>query len=227
MALDRRLLKQESERKLFHLAWAIYPLLYYFGYPRDGMILLTLAAMIIWSAVEIARKLGHNWVSDGLMREHERKGMLIGAFFQIASFFLAVLLFDKTTAILAMLFCCVGDSVTGLAGAILSGTLGAGKTLIRDYGRIRLPLRPASIRADLRYALRHSKSPALMAVMFFSCVVTGFFMYPAVTPALLAAGAIGAVVADGFAWRIFGRTVNDDLSITIAAGGAISLLALL
>lgn len=227
MQLDRKLLSQEADRKLFHLAWAIYPLLYYFGYPRDGMVLLTLAAMAIWLAVEVARKLGHNWVSEGLMREHERKGMVIGAFFQIASFFLAVLLFDKPTAVLAMLFCCVGDSVTGIAGAILYGLLGTGKTLIRDYSPVRLPLRPSSIITDLGYALWHRKSLALMAVMFFACAVTGLVVYPAAAPAPIAAGAAGAAVADGFAWRFFGRTVNDDLSITLAAGGAMSLLTLM
>ncbi|OPY29061.1 MAG: hypothetical protein A4E28_01107 [Methanocella sp. PtaU1.Bin125] len=227
MQLDRKLLNQEADRKLFHLAWAIYPLLYYFGYPRDGMILLTLAAMAIWAAVEAARKLGHNWVSEGLMREHERKGMVIGAFFQITSFFLAVLLFDKPAAVLAMMFCCVGDSVTGVAGALLYGILGTGKTLIRDYSPVRLPLHPASIIKDLRFALWHRKSPALMAVMFFACVATGLAVYPAAALTLIVAGAAGAVVADGFAWRFFGRTVNDDLSITLAAGGAMSLLALM
>lgn len=227
MALDRRLLKQESERKLFHFAWAIVPMLYYYGYPRDGMILLTFCLLIIWCGFEVTQKLGYHWLSEAQMRDHERAGMLTGTFYQVLSLFLAVLLFDKTTAILAMLCCCVGDSITGLVGAILYGIIGAGKTLIREYSRVWLPLHPASICVDLRYALRHRKSLALMAVMFFACAIPGFVLYPAAAPAMIATSAIGAVVADGFAWRFFGRTVNDDLTITLAAGGAISLLALI
>jgi dolichol kinase len=80
---------------------------------------------------------------------------------------------------------------------------------------------------DLVHAVRHKKSYSLMAVMFATCVLLGFIVYPGAVPALIVAGAIGAVIADAFAWRIFGLTVNDDLTITLASGGAIALAALL
>jgi dolichol kinase len=227
MPLDRKLLKQEFERKLFHIAWAILPLFYYFGYPHDAMILLAFAVLIIWSGFEVSQKMGHHWLSDEQMREHERDGKLTGTFYQVLSLFIAVLFFDRTTAVLAMMFCCVGDSITGFAGAILYTMLGKGRTIIRDYSQVLLPLRPASLGIDLRYALCHRKSYLLMAVMFVACVIPGYVMYPDVRLAVVAVGAAGAVVADAFAWRIFGRTLNDDLTITLAAGGAISLLALL
>jgi hypothetical protein len=131
------------------------------------------------------------------------------------------------TAVLAMLFCCVGDSITGFVGALMYDVLGARKTLIREYGRVMLPLRPASVIADVRHAIRHRKSPLLMVVMFISCAATGLIMYPALAPAFISAGAIGAVAADAFAWRFFGLTLNDDLTITLAAGGAMTLLAIL
>lgn len=227
MPLDRNLLKQESERKLFHVAWAIVPMLYYFGYPRDGMVLLTFCLLIIWCGFEATQRRGFRWLSEAQMREHEQAGMLTGTFYQVLSLFLAVLLFDKPTAVLAMLFCCMGDSITGLAGALMYDVLGARKTLIREYGRVMLPLRPASVIADVRHAIRHRKSPLLMAVMFISCAATGLIMYPALALAFISAGAIGAVAADAFAWRFFGLTLNDDLTITLAAGGAMTLLAIL
>jgi dolichol kinase len=225
--LNRTLLRQEAERKLFHFAWAIYPLIYYMGYPRDGMLLLILSALAIWSGIEIARSRGYSVLSDEQMREHEKKSVVMGTFFQVLSLFLAVLLFDRPAAILAMLFCCVGDSATGFAGAILISLIGTGKTSIREYGRTVMPLRLKTFVADLLYAVRHRKSYLLMAVMFVTCVVTGFIAYPGAGLAFIAAGAAGAVVADGFAWRMLGLTLNDDLTITLAAGGAITLAMLL
>jgi hypothetical protein len=42
---------------------------------------------------------------------------------------------------------------------------------------------------------------------------------------LISAGAIGAVIADAFAWRVLGFTLDDDLTITLVAGGAMLLAA--
>jgi dolichol kinase len=225
--LDRRLLKQESERKLFHTAWAILPVIYYFGYPRDGMVLLSLSVFIIWCGFEISQKRGYRWLSADQLREHERDGRLTGTFFQVLSLFLAVLLFDRMTAVLAMLFCCVGDSVTGFAGALMYSLMDKSQIVIREYGRKLMPLRPATLGNDLLHAFRHKKSYPLMAIMFATCAILGMIAYPRAGLVVIAAGAAGAVIADGFAWRIFGLTLNDDLTITLASGSAIALTSLL
>jgi dolichol kinase len=227
MRLDWKLLSLEAERKMFHTAWAILPLFYYFGYPHDGMLILTFSVLLIWSGIEIARKHGHSLISGGQMREYEKDGRVMGTFFQVLSLFLAVLLFDKTIAILAMLFCCVGDSVSGFVGAVLYNIIGAGRTFIRDYRGVRLPLSRTTLRADLSHALRHRKSVALMIVMLTTCILVGIIAYPDASLYFIAAGAAGAVVADAFAWRVLGVMLNDDLTITLAAGGALSLASLM
>ena len=56
MHFDRDVFFIEVERKLFHVAWAIDPLLYYFGYPRDGMLILISCQLLIWLGAEAARK---------------------------------------------------------------------------------------------------------------------------------------------------------------------------
>lgn len=149
--------------------------------------------------------------------------MPVGTLFQIASLFLAVLLFDREVAILAMLFNCIGDSATALAGAALYPYLGKEKVAIRDF-RHPKALKPSSFLGDLSHALRHYKSPALMAVMLLSCAIVGLLFYPAAAP-IICVGAIGAVVADAFAWRIFGHTLNDDITITLLAGCAMATAA--
>ena len=224
MACDRPLLKQEFERKLFHTAWAILPLIYYLGYPRDCMLLLTLVVLLIWSGIEVGRRHGYSLISPGQLREHEKNSPVMGTFFQVLSMFLAVLLFDQPTAVLAMLFCCAGDSVTGFAGALLSGAVGACRVAIRDYRRS--PLYHMVPGADLLHALRHRKPVILMGTMFVTCAAIGLLFYPRMGLLMIAAGSLGAVIADGFAWRVLGYTIDDDLTITLAAGAAIWLAAI-
>jgi len=218
MHFDRDLFFIEAERKLFHAAWAIDPLLYYLGFPRDGMIILVGCQLLIWLGAEAARKAGYSAFSPSYMRPSELKGGFMGSLFQVASFLLAVLLFDKSAAILAMLFNCVGDSAVGLAGAILYTYIGREKAEIRDF---------QTGSRDVLFVFRHHKSMLLMAVMFIACVIPGLVLYPRVSFLLISVGAIGAVVADGFAWRLFGYTLNDDLTITLAAGGAMALAGFL
>lgn len=217
----------EAERKLFHIGWVIMPLLYYLGYPREGMLILLSLGVVLWTGFEIARMRGYSVVSPTQMREHEKKGMLMGTFFQIISLFLAVLFFDKTIAILAMLFTCIGDAVTSYTGALLVAYLGKEKTAIRSYQLKLSPLRLGSIIDDLVHAISHRKSYALMVVMFFTCIIMGFAVYPGTSLKITAAGAAGAVLADAFAWRLLGFTLDDDLTITLLAGVAMTAATIL
>ena len=225
MRLDHALLKLEFDRKIFHVAWALLPLLYYFGYPRDGMLLLLFIELLIWIGVEAVRKTGYPIVSAELMREHEKQGAPMGTLYQITSLFLAVLFFDREIAILAMLFCCIGDSVTAFAGAILLPYLGRGKTAIRT-----LTARESgtfSSAGNLLQALVHRKSAILMLVMFGTCLALGYLFFPRQPLAVIVAGCLGAVIADAFAWRVAGITMNDDLTIPLVSGALMSLLVIL
>jgi hypothetical protein len=81
MRFDRELLSVEAERKLFHAAWALLPILYYFGFPRDGMLLLLFCEALIWLGFEAARKMGYSAFSASFKS--------ITYFFAIADSFLA------------------------------------------------------------------------------------------------------------------------------------------
>jgi dolichol kinase len=218
MRLDRDLLYVEKERKLFHIAWLILPVLYYFGYPKICMILLLSCEIIIWAFLEVAKRSGYSVFSPAYLREHENKGMPNGSFFLLISFLLAVLLFNKTIAILAMMFNCIGDSVSGYAGAMLYHYVGTGKTAIREFSLKLAPVRVSTLIQDFAYAVSHRKSIIIMSATFISCMAVGLLAYPGSTIYLIAAGAIGAVVADSFAWQVLGITLNDDFTITVIAG---------
>lgn len=221
MRLDHVLLKQEFDRKIFHVVWALLPLLYYFGYPREGMLLLLFCQLLIWIGVEAMRKTGYPLISTELLREHERLGAPMGTLYQITSLFLAVLFFDKEIAILAMMFCCIGDSVTAFAGALFLPYLGRGKTAIRTFTAGKGGT--SSLYGDIHQALVHRKSVLLMIVMFVTCLALGFLFFPSRPPAVILAGCLGAVIADAFAWRVAGITMNDDLTIPLVSGALMSL----
>lgn len=227
MRLDRTLLSIEAERKLFHIGWAILPVLYFLGYPRDAMLLLILIEWIIWASLEFARRNGYSLISPGQLRTHEKNGMLMGTFFQILSLFLAVLFLEKDIAILAMMFNCIGDAVTSYAGALLYCYIGKEHTAIRDYRVATYTSGFQAIAGDLRHAVVHRKSPLLMIVMFATCTAIGLIMYPSASLSLIVAGGIGAVIADAFAWRLLGITIDDDLTITLAAGVAMTFASIL
>jgi dolichol kinase len=76
----------------------------------------------------------------------------------------------------------------------------------------------SSIVGEFRYALAHPKSPVLMAVMFIACAAIGLCLYPALSSRMIMAGALGAVIADAFPWRVAGFTVDDNLSIPLLSG---------
>lgn len=225
MALDRALLTVEFDRKIFHVAWTLLPVLYYLGYPRNGMLVLLFVELLLWAGIEVLRRKGYGLIPAGLMREHERQGAPMGTLYQIASMFLAVLLFDREIAILAMLFCCVGDSVTAFAGAFLLPYLGRGRTAIRACASGEKGTR--AIAEDVRYALSHRKSIVLMFSMFATCMALGFLVYPSQPVLIIAAGSAGTVIADAFAWRVRGITLNDDLTIPVVSGALMSLAVLL
>jgi dolichol kinase len=215
MRFDRELLSVEAERKLFHISWVLLPLLYYFGFPRAGMLLLLFLEILILAGFEVARKKGYSAFSASTMRPHEKGGMLMGTFFQVSALFLAVLLFDKPIAVLAMLFNCIGDSVTAFAGALLYCYLGRDRTKIREFSP---GMKPGTVIEDLVFAVKHHKSPVLMGVMFVTCMAIGVLVYPDISVLVIGAGALGGMVADGFAWKVFGYTLNDDLTISLLAG---------
>jgi dolichol kinase len=213
MSPDWGVLAREASRKSVHMAGAAVPLAYYFFLSRELALLLLGVAVLSAAVLEYIRLTGNPIFPRALLRGHEEKGVVGGYFYALLSSFLAVLLFDKTIAIAAMLFLDIGDAVTGLAGAVLTMLVGRKEADKRDYG-----LRERSLAGELSYAVGHPKSPILMAVMFIVCGLIGLALYPALPLTAVAAGALGAVAADAFPWRLFGLTVDDNLSIPLLSG---------
>jgi dolichol kinase len=219
MPPDWSILAKEASRKSIHLAGSVVPLAYYFFLSRELLLAILGVALAIAAVLEYIRLSGNPIFPRILLRSHEERGVVGGYFFALLSTFLAVLLFDKTIAIASILFLDVGDAVTGLAGAAMSALLGRSKADTRDYG---VKGRPAP--GELYYALSHPKSPVLMAVMFMVCGLIGLAFSPSLSPSMIILGALGAVIADAFPWRLFGVVIDDNLSIPLTSG-ALMLLA--
>jgi dolichol kinase len=213
MALEWGILAKEVSRKSVHLMGVVIPLAYYFFLSRELLLLLLAAVLTGAGALELIRLSGNPIYPRFLLRGHEEKGVLGGYFYALLSSFLVVLLFDKAIAVAAILFLVIGDAATGLAGAIMTMLVGRKEADKRDYRMGKQPLHE-----ELLYSVSHPKSPALMAVMLVICGLIGLLFYPSLTLAAIAAGALGAMVADAFPWRFFGYIVDDNLSIPLLSG---------
>lgn len=226
MPFDRSLFVKEVARKSIHMGGFVIPLLYYFFFSRELMLLLLGLGVLAGGVLELIRLSGNPIFPSILLRKHEEKGVVGGYFYAILSSFLAVLLFDKTIAVASILFLDLGDAITGLAGAVISMYRGQRKAYTRTYAVGREESVVNALSNDIRYALGNHKSPFLMGVMFLVCALVGLLFYPSLSLAAIVAGALGSVIADAFPWRIFGLTVDDNLSIPMLSGFLMWLAAM-
>jgi dolichol kinase len=220
MSLDWGVLAKEASRKAIHMAGFVVPLAYYFFLPRDILLIVLGAAVLVAAVLEYVRLKGHSLYPKILLRGHEEKGVVGGYFFALASTFLAVLLFDKAIAVAAILFLDLGDAITGLAGAVLTMLAGPKEADRRSEAA------KSTAPYGLLYAVTHPKSPVLMAVMLAVCGAIGLALFPALSLKMIAAGALGAMIADAFPWRVAGFVVDDNLSIPLLSGALMWLAAL-
>lgn len=225
MPFDRPLFLKELSRKSIHASGFFLPLLYYFFIPRDLMLIALGLGVVAAGILELVRLSGHNIFPGILLRTHEERGVPGGYFFAITSTFVAVLLFEKTIAVAAILFLDLGDALTGLAGVVLSMYRGRSTVDARTYCISTRKSLFRHILHDLNYALVNHKSPYLMAIMFMVCSAIGLVFYPGLALPVIIAGAIGAVLADAFPWCILGFTVDDNLSIPLVSGAMMTLAA--
>lgn len=218
MAFDYSLFKKEMVRKSVHFSGLLIPLFYYLGISRELLLLAMGAGALAAGTLEIIRLTGFRIYPRFLLREWESQGSIGAYLFAIVSMFLALLLFEKHVAVAVMLFLTVGDTIVALSGAVLSMYAGRAKADIRKHDRP-----AASITGDIVYALKHHKSPLLMGVMFLTCACIGTLMHPFLTMPAIVVGALSAVVADAFPWRVAGLTLDDNLTIPLLSGIAMTL----
>lgn len=194
-------MSRELRRKAFHITGSLIPVGYYFVTKETALILL-LFVNVILLPVEWLRLGGKIRMPQTLLRPHEEKKVAAYIYFQMAALF-SILLFDKTIAIAALLMLALGDTASGLAGAMISGGN------IRNNG-----------------ANHRVKPIPIMAAMYLVCVLIGLVLlsFPlapdmaSLSFGVYAAGAVGATLGDAVPIRIMGRHVDDNLMIPLLSG---------
>jgi dolichol kinase len=195
------IIRKELLRKAFHLTGLIVPFLYYFFVPRDAA--LPYLAIVVLGAglLEAVRLSGRDIYPDTLLRDPSEKKRLYGYFWAVLSMLLAVFLFDKAIAVASLLFMLLGDSASGIAGAVV----------VRGKGA----------------PLSNPKPPFVIAAMFLTCALSGLMLYPVLSLPVIFVGAIGATFTEALTWRIWDHNINDNLSIPLASGTIMTLTAIL
>lgn len=192
---------RELQRKAFHVSGSLIPIIYYFISRETALLFLGIINAVLLF-IEWQRLSGRLKLPQILLRPHEEKQVAAYIYFQIAAL-LSILLFDKTIAIAAILMLALGDTASGLSGAMLRGSN------VR-YSHEKIIIKPWLI----------------MAIMFIVCLLIGLFLSdlpPArdmaqMSFAVYAAGAVGATIGDAIPLRVQGKPVDDNLMIPLLAG---------
>ena len=180
-------LREETKRKTVHICGVAIPVLY-LVVQKDLIILGFVLSFFIIGIIEWLRFRGV--VSLPFLREKERKEIGAYVFFVIGAF-ISVLIFEKNIAIAAIFMLAIGDTVSALAGAMMS------------------------VDNPERYE-RRMKPPEVMLVMFITSLIIGWLVLHSLPVAVC--GTIGATIADGVPLNVYGVPLADNLTIPLFAG---------
>ena len=114
-------LRWELTRKALHISWAIVPIVYALGVPRQVVLFALAIACLVALAVEIGRAHSRTFGAAFtrrtgiLLRQHEHRRWS-GATWLLLSFLLSVLAFERPIAIAAMWAVAAGDAAAAIAG---------------------------------------------------------------------------------------------------------------
>lgn len=212
-----RKLKRELLRKGLHLSGLIFPVSYYFILSRDAVTSILAIAVITTGILELMRICGTVRLPCDLFRSSEERSRTGGWFLALLSMLIVAVVFDRQIAIAAMAFMLVGDAATGIAGAIMVSRGCCDRVIIRTT-------QEGSPERVLQ-AIGSHKHPALMAIMFLSCMIPAMIAFPEMGLPVIIAGSAGAVIAESFPWMLGDHSINDDFSITILSGSLMGLAA--
>ncbi len=196
-----RLFFVELRRKVIHAAGSFIAVAYYF-IDKDTAVAGLGIINTVLLIVEWLRLSGKIRLPGILLRPHENKQVAAYIYFQLAAFF-SIFAFEKTIAIGAILMLALGDSASGLAGALMDG-------------------------GNVRYSRKKfiAKPFPIMVVMFVVCVFIGILLqnFPLapdmnyISFRIYVAGALGATLGDAIPLRIQGRPIDDNLMIPLLSG---------
>jgi len=180
-------LREEAKRKTIHSCGIAIPVVYLF-LQKEVIILSFLISFVIISIIERLRFRG--LVSLPFLRTNERKKMAAYVFFMIGAF-ISVLIFEKRIAIAAILMLALGDTISALAGALMT---------VDNAERYEKSIKP----------------PEVTLVMFMTSLLIGYLVLGSLPIAVL--GTIGATLADGVPLKVQGISVDDNLTIPLFSG---------
>jgi len=191
----------ELRRKAVHAAGSVIAIAYYF-IDRETAIFGLAIINAILIIVEWQRLNGKMRLPEILLRPHEKNQIGAYIYFQVAAL-ISIIFFEKTIAITAILMLSLGDTASGLSGALLN------KGNVR-YSRKKFMIKPLPI----------------VSVMFAVCVLIGSIMINLplahdmkyISFLSYAAGALGATLGDAVPFRVQGKPIDDNLLIPLLSG---------
>ena len=191
----------ELRRKAVHAAGSLIAIAYYFTDKQTALIGLAIINAVLL-IVEWQRLKGKIRLPEILLRPHEKEQVGAYIYFQVASL-ISVIFFEKTIAIAAILMLSLGDTASGLCGALLN------EGNVR-YSRKKFTIKPIPI----------------VSVMFAVCVLIGFILVSSpltqdmkyLSFISYVAGALGATLGDAVPFRVQGKPVDDNLLIPLLSG---------
>jgi dolichol kinase len=191
-------MESEIARRVVHTSGSLIPLAYLVGLLTWRQVQLIIAVGCALAIVlEVIRLIvGLDWwIYDHLTREYEQDN-LAGYALAVISVTIVVFAVEPMVAIPSILMLTLGDPISGLLGADDSQFVG-GKAF-------EVILKP----------------PSVLALMFVVCTLLAL---PFVPPVAAVFGGVAAMLADGLKPVIFTYVIDDNLTIPLAAAGAISL----
>ncbi len=205
-----RLFFVELRRKAVHTAGSLIAVAYYFIDKETAVTGLAIINTVLLT-VEWFRLSGKIKLPEILLRPHEDKQVAAYIYFQLAAL-ISIFVFEKTIAIAAILMLAMGDTASGLAGALMDG-------------------------GNVRYSRKKfiAKPFQIMVVMFVVCVLIGILLqnFPLapdmnyISLRIYIAGALGATLGDAIPLRLQGRPIDDNLMIPILSGVFMTIANLL
>jgi len=125
---------KELKRKLFHLTGLAIPVGYYFVNDKRIALIIVIILTAVYFSIELRRridpKFGERFLLrfSHIMRPEERKTVTASGYYLVSSI-LTIALFDKTVAIVSLLFLILGDSAAAIVGKSLGEIKISSKTL--------------------------------------------------------------------------------------------------
>ncbi len=197
----RAALKNETERKLIHLTGlSVSASILLLG--RDITAGLVGLALVVGLILERERLRGK--IRMPAVRDHERC-QVAGYIYYILGALLTVLVFEPMIALTALLMLSLGDAASGLGGSVIRGSN------VRVEGGRRLKPLP------------------VMLITLGICLVVGYLSswMTGLSPPVYLVGAAGATVADVVPVSFRGKSIDDNLTIPLYAGGMMTLASLI